>query len=94
MVKDSALFGDAPRDQSAQILIIGRRLEVDSAALRPIEYAVGRHVLQIAETRSLGLILKLRIVGDQLCPGVAGRVCEYGPASRRRSATGYVKRRV
>lgn len=67
---------------------------MDSAALRPIEYAVGRPVLQIAETRSLGPILKLRIVGDQLCPSVVGRVREYGPASRRRSATGYVKGRV
>lgn len=66
-----ALLGDAPDDKSAHVFVVGRRLEMNSSNLRPIEDAIRQPMLQIAEAGCMLRItkrsitrrtLKLRIV--------------------------------
>ena len=64
--EDGALLGDAPADKSAYVLIVGRRLEVNSSHLRPIKYAIGQPVLQVAEAGSVLQMAKSRIAARTL----------------------------
>jgi hypothetical protein len=83
--EDSALLSDAPADKSAHVFVVGRRLEMNSAYLRPVEDAIGQPMLQIAEAGSVLQIaksrivrrtLKLRIVHHQFQAGIACGCCE------------------
>jgi hypothetical protein len=75
--EDGALLGDAAADKGPHVFVVGRRLEMNSVHLSPVEDAVGQSMLQIAEAGSVlqiakgGLALKLRIVYHQLDARIA-----------------------
>src|SRR5215467_10756636 len=50
---DSTLLSNAPADESAHVFVIRRRLEMNSAYLRPVEDAIGQSMLQIAEAGNM-----------------------------------------
>src|SRR5579862_5274609 len=47
--EDSTLLGDALANKSAHVFVVGWRLDMNSAHLRPVEDAIGQPMLQIAE---------------------------------------------
>jgi hypothetical protein len=51
--EDGAFFGDAPTDKSAHVFVIGWRLEMNDAHLRPVEDAISQPMLQIPEAGSM-----------------------------------------
>src|SRR5215469_15197872 len=65
-----ALLGNAAADKGPHVFVVGRRLEMNSSHLRPVENAIGQSMLQIAETGSMLQIAKSGISGPTLKLGI------------------------
>ncbi|HEY1212557.1 MAG TPA: hypothetical protein VGE93_02890 [Bryobacteraceae bacterium] len=47
--KDDVVHGHAPAYKSTDVFVIGRSLAVNSSNPRPVKYAIGQPMLQIAD---------------------------------------------
>src|SRR5262249_22127810 len=65
-----ALLGDAAADKSPNVFVVGRRLEMNSSHLRPVEDAIGQSMLQIAKAGSVLQIAKGRLARPALKLGI------------------------